>query len=112
MFHRCTSASALRAGASAIALTVAGAASDAVAQVAQDVELDPITVVSTKPVQRVRAVSSRVSTVRPPPASRTPPTAEAPPAEAPVRAAPVADPMPATETLGGVSTVRRSRSTG
>lgn len=71
MFHRSLSASALLAGVSAIALTVAGAASPAIAQVAQDVELDPITVVATKPVQRARVTPTRVSTVRPP-VPRTP----------------------------------------
>jgi hypothetical protein len=87
MFDRSLSASALRTGVSAIALMVAGAASQAVAQVAQDVELDPITVVSTKPVQRARPTPPRVSTVRPP-ASRTP-AAETPPSQAPVTAAPI-----------------------
>ena len=52
MFHRSLNASALLSGVSAIALAVAGAASHAVAQVTQDVELDPITVVSIQPVQR------------------------------------------------------------
>ena len=50
---------------------VAGAASQAIAQVAQDVELDPITVVATNPVQRARVTPTRVSTVRPP-VPRTP----------------------------------------
>ena len=109
MFHRSLNASALLSGVSAIALAVAGAASHAVAQVTQDVELDPITVVSTQPVQRARATPPRVTSVRPPPPSRTPPAAEAPPAQIPVSAAPVADPMPATETLGGVSTVRQDQ---
>ncbi|MEA2963240.1 MAG: hemoglobin/transferrin/lactoferrin receptor protein, partial [Alphaproteobacteria bacterium] len=108
MFHRSLSASALLAGVSAIALTVAGAASQAIAQVAQDVELDPITVVATKPVQRARVTPTRVSTVRPP-APRPPTTQTPPPADAPVRAAPINDPMPATETLGGVSTVRQDQ---
>jgi hemoglobin/transferrin/lactoferrin receptor protein len=108
MFHRSLSASALLAGVSAIALTVAGAASQAIAQVAQDVELDPITVVATKPVQRARVTPTRVSTVRPPP-PRTPTTQTPPPADVPVRAAPINDPMPATETLAGVSTVRQDQ---
>ena len=108
MFHRSLSASALLAGVSAIALTVAGAASQAIAQVVQDVELDPITVVATKPVQRARVTPTRVSTVRPP-APRTPTTQTPPPADVPVRAAPINDPMPATETLAGVSTVRQDQ---
>jgi hemoglobin/transferrin/lactoferrin receptor protein len=108
MRHRSPRACARFAGVSVIALTVAGAASPVVAQ---EVELDPITVVSTKPVQPARPTPSRVSTARRPSADRTQPR-ETPPAESPVQAAapaPVSDPMPATETLGGVSTVRQEQ---
>jgi hemoglobin/transferrin/lactoferrin receptor protein len=109
MVHRSRSASALLAGVSAIALTVAGAESDALAQTAESVELDPITIISTQPVKRARQTSARVTTVRPPPPSPTRSTTARPPAPAAVRAAPADDPMPATETLGGVSTIRQEQ---
>ena len=64
MLRRGPSACALFAGVSAIALNVAGAASPAVAE--EVVELDPLTIVATKPVQRTREAPSRVSTVRRP----------------------------------------------
>ncbi|MCI0681234.1 MAG: TonB-dependent hemoglobin/transferrin/lactoferrin family receptor [Gemmataceae bacterium] len=99
------SAPALLAGVSVIALTVAGAASRAVAE---DVALDPITIVATKPVQRASPVPARVSTtarqqrvVQPPPASAAPVSAPAAPA--------VSDPMPGSEALAGVSTVRQQQ---
>jgi hemoglobin/transferrin/lactoferrin receptor protein len=108
MLHRSGSARALFAGVSAIALSVAGGASPGFAQ---EVELDPITVVSTKPVQRARETPSRGTLRRVPidqPQPRTQPR-ETPPAEAAVQAAPVTDPQPATDTLGGVSTVRQEQ---
>jgi hemoglobin/transferrin/lactoferrin receptor protein len=109
MVHRSRSASALLAGVSAIALTVAGAESDALAQTAESVELDPITIISTQPVKPARQTSARVTTVRPPPPSPARSTTARPPAPAAVRAAPADDPMPATETLGGVSTIRQEQ---
>ena len=110
MAYRSRSASALLSGISVIALTVAGGAPHAVAQLAPD-ELDPITVVATKPVQRARE-TPRVSTVRRQPASQ-PPTQAPPPTQttATETAAPtqVPDPQPGAETLAGVSTVRQQQ---
>ena len=112
MLCRGPSARALFAGVSAIALNVAGAASPAGAE--EVVELDPLTIVATKPVQRTREAPPRVTTARRPSASRTQPS-ETPRTQSPVQAAPapepaaVPDPMPATETLAGASTVRQAR---
>jgi hemoglobin/transferrin/lactoferrin receptor protein len=108
MLHRSASARALFAGVSVIALTVAGGGTG----FAQTVELDPITVVSTKPVQQAKETPSRgtlrrVQVERTP--SRTQPRETTQPAEAAVQAAPVTDPQPATDTLGGVSTVRQEQ---
>jgi hemoglobin/transferrin/lactoferrin receptor protein len=101
------SACALLAGVSAIALTVAGTASRAVAE---DVTLDPITVVTTKPVQRARpAPPARMTPVRSERVTPTQPTQQAPAAESAPAVQPVPDPMPATDTLGAVSTVRQEQ---
>ena len=104
MSYRCRSAHALLAGVSVIALTIAGAVSRAVAE---DVELDPITVVSSKPVLRASKAPARVST-----SARRPATSQAPqPSQAPTAPSvqPVADPQPGTEALAGVSTVRQEQ---
>ena len=101
------SACALLAGVSAIALTVAGTASRAVAE---DVTLDPITVVTTKPVQRARpAPPARMTPVRSERVTPTQPTQQAPEAESAPAVQPVPDPMPASDTLGAVSTVRQEQ---
>ncbi len=105
MSYRSRSAHALLAGVSVIALTVAGAVSRAVAE---DVELDPITVVSSKPVQRASRAPARVSTTARRPATSQAPS-QAPATERAPSVQPVTDPQPGTEALAGVSTVRQEQ---
>src|SRR5436190_23435545 len=107
MFYCGRGACALLAGVSAIALTVAGTASRAVAE---DITLDPITVVTTKPVQRARpAPPARMTPVRSERVSPRESVQQAPAAESAPAVQPVPDPMPASDTLGAVSTVRQEQ---
>ena len=101
------SACALLAGVSAIALTVAGIASTAVAE---DITLDPITVVTTKPVQPARrAPPARMTPTRREPVAPTQPAQQTTATESAPAVQQVPDPMPAIDTLGPVSTVRQEQ---
>jgi hemoglobin/transferrin/lactoferrin receptor protein len=72
--------------------------------------LDPITVVTTKPVQRARpAPPARMTPVRSERVSPREPAQQAPAAESAPAVQPVPDPMPASDTLGAVSTVRQEQ---
>jgi hemoglobin/transferrin/lactoferrin receptor protein len=110
MGYRTRGARALLGGISVIALSVAGGIPCSAAQV----DLDPVTVIATKPVSRPSQPSgppAEVSTARRAPASRgvrrVAPAVAPPPA--PVAAQPATDIMPASETLGPVSTVRQDQ---
>ena len=110
MGYRRRGARALLGGISVIALSVAGGIPCSAAQL----DLDPVTVIATKPVSRPSQPSgppAEVSTARRAPASRgirrVAPALAPPPA--PVAAQPATDIMPASETLGAVSTVRQDQ---
>ena len=109
--YRSRSARALLGGVSGIALSVAGAVPFAVAQEA--VNLDPITVVSTKPTRPARrrgVAPARLSAQEVRPASATPADRDgAATTAAGSRLQPTPDIMPATEVLGAVSTIRQNR---
>ena len=98
------SASALLASVSGIALSVAIAVPGVRAQAV--VDLDPVTVISAKPARApARQVAPARSEPQAPP-SPAAPAAETPPPPAAVAQSTTPDVMPATETLGAVSTIR------
>jgi hemoglobin/transferrin/lactoferrin receptor protein len=105
------SASALLLGVSSIALATYGL-SRATAQELEPEQLDPITVVSTKPIRQAAPPARRPAARRV--SQRTTQTAAPrrpePVVETEVGAAPaVVDPMPASDSVGAVSTVRQGQ---
>jgi hemoglobin/transferrin/lactoferrin receptor protein len=109
--YRSRSARALLGGVSGIALSVAGVVPFVVAQEA--VNLDPITVVSTKPTRPARPAPRPAAPERSesPPAVSQPAPVTAPPPPPVITASQLltTDNMPATEVLGAVSTIRQNQ---